>query len=147
VDEVLYVLEVANLQLQEWKVLDGVLDHHLDHAYAHFARRPGVFSFGWGGVLRALRRLRADAARLNDEVSNISKFVGDWHLARVYQAARERFHLDGWRASVDHRLTQLDRMYGAMQADANDRRMLWLEVAIVALIAVELLLSLFAHRG
>lgn len=147
VDEVLYVLEVANLQLQEWKVLDAVLDHHLSRAYDHFARRPGLFSLGWGGILRDLRRLRADAARLSDEVSNISKFIGDWYLARVYQAARERFHLDGWRASVDQRLTQLDRMYGAMQADANDRRMLWLELLIVLLIAVELILSLLTRGG
>jgi hypothetical protein len=126
-------------------VLDGVLDRHLNRAYDHFARPPGLLTFGWGGILRDLRRLRADAARLSDEVSNISKFIGDWYLARVYQAARERFHLDGWRASLDHRLSQLDRMYGAMQADANDRRMLWLEVLIVLLILVELLVSLFGR--
>ncbi len=147
VGEVIDVLEVANLQLLEWKVHDAVLDRHLNRAYDHFARRPGVFSFGWGRVLRELRQLRTDTARLTDEVSNISKFVGDWYLARVYQAARERFHLDGWRASLDHRLSQLDRVYGAMQADANDRRMLWLEVLIVLLIAVELLLNLFVRRG
>jgi hypothetical protein len=143
---VLYVLEIANLQLLEWKVLDAILDRHLSRAYDHFARRPGVFSLGWGGVLRDLRRLRADTAKLTDEVSNISKFIGDWYLARVYRAATERFHLDGWRASIDHRLSQLDRMYWAMHSDANDRRMLWLEVLIVLLIAVELSLSLFARR-
>jgi hypothetical protein len=145
-DEVLYVLEIANLQLQEWKVLDATLDRHLNHAYDHFARPPGAFSLGWGGVLRDLRRLRTDTARLTDEVSNISKFIGDWYLARVYRAATERFHLDRWRASLDHRLSQLDRVYGAMQSDANDRRMLWLEVVIVLLIAVELVLSLIARR-
>jgi hypothetical protein len=144
---VLDVLEVANLQLLEWKALDAVLDGHLNSAYDHFARRPGVFSFGWGGVLRELRRLRTDTARLTDEVSNISKFIGDWYLARVYQAARERFHLDGWRASLDHRLSQLDRIYAAMQAEVNDRRMVWLELLILLLIAVELILNLFVRRG
>lgn len=147
VGEVLYVLEVANLQLLEWKVLDAVLDRHLTQAYDHFARRSTMFSLGWGRVLRDLRQLRADAAKLTDEVSNTGKFIGDWYLARVYQAAKERFHLDGWRASVDHRLSQLDRIYAAMQAEVNDRRMLWLELLIVLLIAVELLLSLFVHRG
>jgi hypothetical protein len=145
VGEVIDVLEMANLLLLEWKVLDAVLDRHLNTAYDQFARRPGVFSFGWGRVLRELRQLRTDTARLTDEVSNIGKFIGDWYLARVYQAARERFHLDGWRASLDHRLSQLDRVYGAMRADANDRRMLWLEVLIVLLIAVELVLNLFAR--
>lgn len=144
-DEVLYVLELANLQLQEWKVLDAVLDRHLNRAYDHFARRPGVFSLGWGVTLRDLRRLRADTARLADEVSNISKFIGDWYLARVFQAARERFHLDAWRASLDHRLSQLDRIYAAMQAEVNDRRMLWLELLIVGLIAVEILISLLGR--
>jgi hypothetical protein len=144
-DEVLYVLEIANLQLQEWKVLDTVLDHHLNRAYDHFARRPGVFSFGWGSILRDLRRLRADTAKLTDEVSNISKFIGDWYLARVYQAAKDRFHLNGWWASIDQRLSQLDHIYGAMQADANERRMLWLELWIVILILLELILPLFTR--
>jgi len=32
-----------------------------------------------------LREIRIDLARMNDELSNITKFFGDWHLARIYK--------------------------------------------------------------
>jgi hypothetical protein len=140
-DEVLYALEIANLQLQELKALDTILNQHVDRAYHHFSRQTGVFAFGWGSVLQELRQLRMDSAKLADEVTNITKFIGDWYLARVYLLAKDRFHLDGWRASVDQRLSQLDRIYAALQSEANDRRMLWLELMILGLILIELLLG------
>ena len=37
------------------------------------------------GVQRELREIRVDFARLSDELTNITKFFGDWHLARIYQ--------------------------------------------------------------
>lgn len=140
--EVLYVLELANLQLLEWRALDAVLDRHLAELYERVGRRPGLWGGGWAAALLDVRRLRVDAAKLADEVTNITKFVGDWYLARVYLTARERFHLDTWRASVDQRLGQLDRLYGVIQGEVNARRMLWLEVSIVALILVELIVAL-----
>jgi hypothetical protein len=143
--EVLYVLELANLQLLEWRVLDAVLDGHLARLYERAGRRPGLWGGGWGAALLEVRQLRVDVAKLADEVTNITKFVGDWYLARVYLTARERFHLDIWRASVDQRLGQLDRLYGVIQGDVNARRMLWLEVSVVTLILVELLVALAAR--
>lgn len=144
-DDVLYVLELANLQLEEWRVLDATLDRHLARAYDLLGRQPGAWDRR-RAALRELRQLRIDVARLADEVTNITKFVGDWFLARVYLAAKERFHLDGWRASVGDRLYQLDRLYGVVQGEVNDRRMLWLEASIVLLIVVELLAGLVLKR-
>ena len=39
VDDVLYVLELANLQLEEYKVIDQRLDRYLDRVYDVFNRR------------------------------------------------------------------------------------------------------------
>src|SRR5438874_3724998 len=90
-NDVLYVLEVANLQLEEFRMMDLILDGALDRAYDDLERRTTRF---WGTstrVLSKLRWLRVDLTRLADEVTNITKFVGDWYLARVYLGARERF--------------------------------------------------------
>jgi hypothetical protein len=94
-------------------------------------------------MLRSLRRFRVDVTKLADEVTHITKFFGDWHLARVYLGAHERFHLDQWRQSVQQRLGQLDQVYGLIQADIYERRMLWLEVAIVICFIVDLLAIFF----
>jgi hypothetical protein len=70
-----------------------------------------------GQPLRALRPYRVDLTRLADEVMNITKLSGDWHLARVnLLAARERFYLDQWRRSVERRLGQLDLLDGVVQS-------------------------------
>ena len=145
-EDVLFVLELANLQLEEFRWMDQVLDRYLEQAYEDMARRRW-WAFGAAAtVLRALRRLRVDLARLADEVAHTTKFLGDWHLARVYAMARERFHLDQWRASVADRLGQLDELYTLTRGELYDRRMLWLEVVIIVFFAADLLLLLLVKR-
>lgn len=141
-DDVLFVLELANLQLEEFRWMDRQLDRYLDRAYDDLAKRQW-WSFGaLGRTLRSLRQLRVDLAKLADEVTHITKFVGDWHLARVYLLARERFHLDQWRASVEQRLEEVDRLYTLTRGDVYERRMFWLEVIIVVFFAIDLLILL-----
>jgi hypothetical protein len=139
-EDVLFVLELAAVQLEESRWMDRYLDAHLDRVYDLLGRRRAA---GSGAALRTLQRLRVNLSKLVDEVTHITKFVGDWHLARVYLIARERFRLDEWRVSVDRRLAQLDQLYTLTRGEQYDRRMLWLEVVIVVLILAEILIGLF----
>jgi hypothetical protein len=143
VEDVLYVLELANLQLEEFHALDRTLDRYLNRAYEDLEKRA-IPLFGLStNVLRALRRFRVDLTKLADEVTHITKFLGDWHLARVYVSARERFYLDQWRASVERRLAQLDQIYSVVHSDIYEQRMFWLEIIIVILFAIDILVILF----
>jgi hypothetical protein len=145
-DDVLYVLELANLQLEEYRAIDQRLDRHLDRAYDDLSRgRYGVFGT-YSKTLSKLRLFRVDVTRLNDEVTNITKFFGDWYLARVYLGAAERFYLSQWRKSVEDRLGQLDQLYTVVNADINNRRMTWLELLIVIFFAIDLLMLAFLKR-
>jgi hypothetical protein len=140
--DVLFVLDLANLQLEEFRWMDRSLDRYLDRAYEDLGRWRW-WAFGKAtSVLRSLRGLRIDLTKLADEVTHITKFVGDWHLARVYLLARERFHLDQWRSSVEQRLGELDRLYTMTRGDLYDRRMLWLEIVIVVFFAIDILIIL-----
>ena len=146
VDDVLYALELANLQLEEFRVMDRRLDTYLDRAYDDLERRRLPLFGGATKTLRHLRRFRVDVAKLTDEVTHITKFFGDWHLARVYLGARDRFYLDQWRASVEQRLAQLDKLYSVVHTEVNEQRMLWLEVIIVIFFAMDLLILLWVRR-
>jgi hypothetical protein len=146
VDDVLYALELANLQLEEFRVMDRRLDRYLDRAYEDLERRPLPLFGGATKTLRFLRRFRVDVAKLTDEVTHITKFFGDWHLARVYLGARDRFYLDQWRASVEQRLAQLDKLYSVVHTEVNEQRMFWLEVIIVIFFALDLLILLWVKR-
>jgi len=141
VDDTLYVLELANLQLEEYRVIDRRLDRYLDRAYGDLKRRRfGLFGT-YSRTLSALRVFRVDVTKLNDEITHISKFFGDWYLARVYLGAGERFYLNQWRQSVEDRLGQLDQLYTVVNSDINNRRMTWLEILIVVFFAIELWLN------
>ena len=145
VDDVLYALELANLQLEEFRVMDQRLDAYLDRAYEDLERNRLPLFGAASMTLRHLRRFRVDVAKLTDEVTHITKFFGDWYLARVYLGARDRFYLDQWRASVEQRLAQVDKLYSVVHTEVNEKRMLWLEIIIVVFFAIDLLL-LFSGR-
>lgn len=142
-EDVLYVLEMANLQLEEFRVMDRRLDQHLETAYKDLERDRSLLFGAPTKMVNWLRRFRVDTAKLTDEVTHITKFLGDWHLARIYLGAAERFHLQQWRQSVDQRLSQLDQLYSVLQSENYERRMLWLEIAVVICFVVDLLAIFF----
>jgi hypothetical protein len=134
-DETLYILELANLQLAELEAYDRLLDDALERSYRDLGERP---LRPRGDTLRELREIRIDLARFNDELSNTTKFFGDWHLARIYDKISTRFHLAAWHRTIDGKLKTLDDLYQILKHDQNNRVMVWLEIAIVVLFVIDL---------
>ncbi len=143
-DETLYVMELANLQLAELEAYDRLLDDSLDRAYRDLSARPVR---GRASILRELREIRIDLARFGDELSNITKFFGDWHLARVYENISARFHLADWHRTIDGKLKTLDDLYQLFKHDQTNRWMLILEVTIVLLFVIDLVILFLGLKG
>ncbi len=139
--DTLYILEVANLQLEELKGYDAELDGVLDKAYddVQAVARPHAFRQR-KRVLANLREIRMDLTKVADELSNITKFIGDWHLARIYMGCAARFHLSEWEDIVNQKLRTLDGLYIILQQDGMNRAMLLLEMAIVGLFIIDLVI-------
>ncbi|MCC7519445.1 MAG: hypothetical protein IT578_09700 [Verrucomicrobiae bacterium] len=142
-EEILHVLELANVQLAGLESYDRLLDGTMDRAYADLRGRDIRRR---RRVLTDLREIRIDLARLNDEMSNLTKFFGDWHLARIYSQAAERFHLDDWRRIVSEKLRMLDQIYEITQHDQFNRWTLVLEAAIVALFILDVVILLLGQK-
>ncbi len=136
-DETLYVMELANLQLAELEAYDRILDDSLVRSYRDLVVRP---MRGRANMLRELRELRIDLARFSDELSNITKFFGDWHLARIYENISARFHLPDWHKTIDGKLKTLADLYQLLNHDQTNRWMLILEVTIVLLFVIDLVI-------
>ena len=138
-DETLYLMELANVQLAELEAYDRILDDAVEKSYRDISARRWR---GWQatGVQRELREIRVDLARLSDELSNITKFFGDWHLARIYQAVSTRFHLSDWHRTIDEKLKTMDDLYQLLRAEQNNRWMLILEMSIVLLFVIDLVI-------
>jgi hypothetical protein len=136
-DESLYVMELANLQLAELEAYDKMLDESLERSYRDMSFRK---SGKRGQILQDLREIRIDMARFGDELMNITKFFGDWHLARLYQHLAARFHLSEWHQTVEEKLKTLGELYELLKHDQNNRWMLILESTIVLLFIIDLVI-------
>ena len=136
-DESLYIMELANLQLAELEAYDRLLDDALERSYRDLGERPLRSRCD---ILRELREIRIDMARFNDELSNITKFFGDWHLARIYEKISSRFHLADWHRTINGKLKTLDDLYLILKQDQNNRLMVWLEITIVLLFVIDLVI-------
>jgi len=141
--ESLYIMELANLQLAELEAYDRILDDSIERAYRDLRIRP---IRSRRGTLGELREIRIDLTRLSDELSNITKFFGDWHLARIYQSLSSRFHLADWHRSIGEKLKTLDDLYELLNQDRMNRWMLSLEVTIVLLFVIDLIMLFFSMK-
>ncbi|WP_447987206.1 hypothetical protein [Nitrospira sp. Nam74] len=144
-EDVQAVLEFANVELLEMRLLDQQLDDALDQAYDALSKRmerrfkrPGAFE----ADLRLVAQLQVDSAIMFERVTNTLKLIGDQYLARVYRVASDRFHLAAWDAGIHRKLQTLDSIYGKMADRAATRRMEVLEWIIIVLIAVSITISL-----
>ena len=146
VDDVIYILELANVQLEELRTMDLTLDRFLNRAYDDLENRP--FSM-WGRankVLVALRWFRVDFTKLADEVTHIMKFLGDWYLARVYLAARERFYLEPVAHQRRSAACSSTGFIARRMRRSMNGGMLWLEIIVVVFFAIDLLAIFFLKK-
>ena len=122
-----------------------ILDDAVEKSYRDLQVRR-FRGISLGGVQRELREIRLDLARLSDELSNITKFFGDWHLARVYENISARFHLADWHRTIYQKLKTLDDLYQLLKQDQNNRWMLILEATIVLLFIIDLIILLMGLK-
>jgi len=136
-DETVYIMELANLQLAELEAYDRILDEALERSYRDLA---GQTVRTRKDILRELREIRIDMARFNDELSNITKFFGDWHLARIYEKLATRFHLGEWHRNIDGKIKTLADLYQLLKQDQSNRWMMIMEATIVLLFVIDLII-------
>ena len=138
-EDILHIMEVANVQLVELSAYDHLLDGSLQKAYRDLAKRRVRFN---KDVHRSLREIRIDLARFSDELSNITKFFGDWHLARIYTNLSNRFHLADWYRVIREKLKTLGDLYQLLRQDWVNFWMVLLEATIVLLFILDVILLL-----
>ena len=127
---------------RELAAYDRLLDGALEQAYRDlYHTRTGIGR----DVYSNLREIRIDMARLTDELENITKFFGDWHLARIYQQVGQRFHLADWNRIINEKLQTLADLYHLLQQDRNNFWMVVLESTIVGLFIIDLALLIWGR--
>jgi hypothetical protein len=141
-EDIIAVLEFANVELMEMRNLDSRLDLALSAAYETLIKQSWRrFPFGsHPSQLQAVAQWQVDSAILFEGVNNALKLVGDQYLARLYRAAADRFHMLEWDATIIRKLETLDGIYGKISDRVNTRRMEMLEWIVIILILIEIVM-------
>ncbi len=140
--DVLSVLEFANVELLELRRLDEQLDAALEEAYETLVR-PKWHRRLLGRASPELNRiamLQVDSAMHFEGVNNALKLLGDHYLARIYQLAAKRFHHKEWDATILRKLSTMESIYDKMSNQAANLRLEVMELIIIILIAVSLVM-------
>lgn len=139
-EDVLDVMELANIELLEFRTYDAYLDGRLEDAFDALDRlwAPGGLFRSARSALQEISRLRVEFARLTDNLHDTGKIFGDWYTAQLHRRLHERFHVASWGRAVAAKMDTLEDMFHLAQEEANHRRSLLLEVLIVLLFVLDL---------
>lgn len=110
------LLELANLQLLKYRLLDYDLDKRLGHVMEIFKNLPEkkLIIFGRREVRNALTTImQIRAASLFDfqGIEREIKLIGDWYSARLYELAAKKFKFDEWRRVTKEKLDAIEGIY------------------------------------
>lgn len=135
------LLELATAQLLELRFYDAFLDQELAAIRGEVERagNAGLFTRRYNRLMRRTAALLVDMSEMLERVENAVKIVGDFYLARLYQAALRRFRLPAWQESVLRKHRMLSEVNRILSDGADTRRAELLEITIIALIAWEIL--------
>jgi len=141
-DDVLRVLEFANVELLEMRFLDQRLDAALGQAHDRLSKRSQKwFRFPSDpSDLRDISQWQVDSAILFEVVNNVLKLLGDQYLARLYRLGAQRFHLSEWDGTILRKLQTLESIYQKVSNEVTTRRMEVLEWIIIILIVISIVL-------
>lgn len=142
-DDVLILLQHANLELLQLRILDQELDEILDHADESLAALTSARVWPTFASRRMMQRLataQTDSAVRFEGVNNAIKLMGNQYLARFYRQAAARLDLQAWQGSVQRKLEATESLYDKMSDSMATHRLELLEWVIIVLIAVSIVL-------
>lgn len=143
------VLEIANAQLLEMRTYDEALDAELPRTRETIEAARNLAKLlaarRYARLARQLHTLVAEVSELTERVDNALQVTEDVYLARVYAAAIDLFRVPAVTAAVDRKLASIRETYTALHSEAAGGRAEVLEIAILALIAIEIVLSLIGR--
>ena len=135
-EDVLTVLELANVQLRELHYLDDRLDNSLQESYDIRAQAKSVRT-----SMERIRELMLDGQAFSEAVTNAFKPFPDAFLARVYALASKAMGLNHFDRSTKDKLSLLNTLYTTLSDQADHERSVRLEWIVIILILIEIIMG------
>lgn len=149
-EDYLLTIELANLQLLQLRAFDKLVDRLIDRAYSdtRYLSNPSLLSIlsvrGLSATVADIAEMRMELTDVLDKVMNITKFFGDYSLAKLYEYLSARLHLQEWEKTVSQKLATLGDVYQMASDKVASRQMIVLETLIVLLFVFEVLVTIYS---
>ncbi|MCC5785757.1 MAG: hypothetical protein JJU33_03540 [Phycisphaerales bacterium] len=141
--DVVSLLQHANVELLEMRLLDEQLDDMLDRSREMMEKvlKTRIWPLGKGTrAIREFAELATDKALLFEGVNNGIKLLGEQYMARLYRLISDRMNLPQWDAAVLHKLETVESVYDKLGTIESTKRLEVLEIIIILLIAISILM-------
>jgi len=115
-DEIIELLQLGNLQLLKYRILDYELNRRLDKLLRLLRRqqrqRLSLFrSNDVKEIVSEMIHVRSQSIIEFETIERNIKLIGDWYSARVYDLIEKKFHLDEWRRNIKDKFETLEDVY------------------------------------
>lgn len=115
-NETIELLEIGNLQLLKYRILDYELDRRLGKLLKLLRRqqkeRFRIFRAGEiKEIVREIIQVRSQSLGEFETVERNIKLIGDWYSAKVYNLLEKKFFLEQWRQNIKEKFDTLEDIY------------------------------------
>lgn len=139
------LLEFALSQLLELRYYDGLLTAEMEKMYQELelAGRGRGFTRlrHYRRIMSRLMALVTEVTDITERIHNSIKVTEDIYYARIYSVALTLFRTRAWMDSIQRKVAVIQQNYSMLSDEIVTARATWLEVAIVLLIALEIVLG------
>lgn len=140
IDDIIDLMQTANLQLLRYRALDFELDSRLSRVTKLSATADtGVFSWKRKEIEQAFKEViavRTKAIADFEAIDRDIKLIGDWYSARLFDLLSKKFKLEEWRKGVQSKLDSLEDIYSIIAENFSVSRTHLLELIQIILFFV-----------
>lgn len=138
IDPVVELIQLANLQLLRYRMLDSNLDAHLKRMAKLMQGYPAAKPFflknkELTNAFREVIAIRSKSLAEFDALDRDIKLIGEWYSARLYDLALKKFKMDEWKRTVKDKLESLEDEYTIISENFSVSRTQFLEVVQIIL--------------
>ena len=129
--ETIEMLELANLQLLRYRILDEDLDERLQKASKLTPTETSSRWYRTKEVTQAFReviKIRSQSIAQFESMERSIKLIGDWYSARLYELLTKKFRLEDWRSAIKDKLESLEDIYSIISENLGVSKMYILEL-------------------
>jgi hypothetical protein len=150
-EEILDLLEFANIQRLELQYFDRTLDQQLNRFYERQVRKLPfsayipIISVLSRNPIENLGQLKVDISVITERLENTIKLSGEPYFAELYNLLIEKLDIITWRMAIERKLHIIEAIQTMYQSKTDAIREDTLSLLIIVLIFIELVIGILHY--